>query len=438
MQQVQSSPYVNAQRRDYFLYVLTSRALVSVCDGLKPAGRRVLWTGRKAGKTKTATLAGATMPIHPHAQPDTVINTLTQPFNNNIPLFDGYGSFGTRLNPIACGAPRYTSVQVADFTHDVIFADMEIIPMQWNYDNTIEEPVHFLPLIPMCLINPSEGIAGGFASNILPRDFSDIVEAQIAHLQDKKKIKNPKVFFKPFNQEGVLIEGNKYLFKGEMTVVNTSTIKVTDLAFGIKHQSFVKHLDKLIDDQVIVDYLDNSKKSIDITIKMERKTLSDMTEEKLRKVIGIDNICNENFTLMDFDNKKVKISSAVPIIQEFTNWRLQYYVARYQRLKDLLEIQIQKYKDIITAIDKNVGGAARTIPSRQALIKHLESIKIVHTDYIADLPVYRFTEEEKKKTAEKMKEANEQIKQYNNLLKSEDERKLVYIDELKSILKKYK
>ena len=161
-----SSLYIEKERKDYSLYVMQSRAIPAVTDGLKAAGRRTLWIARNVGKTKTATLAGATLPIHPHATPESAINTLAAPYGNNIPLFKGYGAFGTMLDPTAYGAARYTSVATSKFTDDVMFKDIEIIPMMPNYDDTLEEPVRFLPLVPVALLNPAEGIAVGFATNI--------------------------------------------------------------------------------------------------------------------------------------------------------------------------------------------------------------------------------------------------------------------------------
>ena len=120
MTKAQSSPYIDEQRRSYFLYILQMRAIPAAADGLKAAGRRTLWTARDGSKFKTATLAGATMPIHPHASPDDAINTLAGVYDNNIPFFHGDGAFGTLLEPKAYGASRYTAVKVSKFTKDVI------------------------------------------------------------------------------------------------------------------------------------------------------------------------------------------------------------------------------------------------------------------------------------------------------------------------------
>ena len=89
------------------------------------------------------------------------------------------------------------------------------------------------------------------------------------------------------------------------------------------------------------------------------------------------------------------------------------------------------------AIKHNVGGIAKKVQSRSELKEFLAEIKIVNLDYIADLPVYRFTEDERLKVEEKLKEAYIQLDIYNDLLSSEEKRKKIYITELQEILNKY-
>ena len=107
-------------------------------------------------------------------------------------------------------------------------------------------------------------------------------------------------------------------------------------------------------------------------------------------------------------------------------------------LLEEVEKDIQKYKDIILAIKKNVGGLARKIKSRSELKELLLEFGIVYIDYIADLPIYRFTEEEKKKVEDKLKQANLLRTEYKRLLSSEKERRMIYVNELKDVLTKYK
>jgi DNA gyrase subunit A len=438
-----SSQYVNNERREYSLYVLQMRAIAAISDGLKAGGRRVLWTARNGQKFKSATLAGATMPIHPHASPEGAINTLAAPYGNNIPLLHGEGAFGTLLNPTAYGASRYTSVKISKFTKDVIFKDIEIVPMGENYDGTLEEPKHFLPLVPIVLLNPSEGIAVGFASTILPRDLEDIINSQVAYLSNKK-FEEMMTAFMPTDNIAVDwtedAKGNtRWIFEGAFKKINASTIQITKLPYGISHEKFTDKLLKLVeDDSTIVDFTDSSKDIFNIEVKFKRGAVDKTSKKDMLKQLNLINTVSENMNVLDFDGKRVLSTNYVEVIKLFCDWRLNFYKNRYERLAHLLHIDIQRYKDIIIAIKRNVSGTAKKIGSKSELKDFLKEIEIVHIDYITELPVYRFTEDEKNKVEDKLKAANIKMKEYKTLLSSEPERRKIYIQELRDVLRKYK
>lgn len=441
MRKSESSAYINEQRKQYALYVMQMRAIPGAADGLKAGGRRVLWKARDGKKVKSATLAGATMPIHPHAAPETAIDTLAAYYGNNIPLFKGYGAFGTLLKPTAYGASRYTSVQVSDFTQDVVFKDIEIVPMTENYDGTEMEPVHFLPIVPVSLINPSEGAAVGYATKILPRDLSDLILAQITHLKGGKKINTPMPKFNPISDVAIAAEqmekGVAYYFEGEYEQKDTSTLVITRLPYSQEHRIVIDKLEDLIEKQIVVDYTDKSKRSIDITVKFKRGFLKDAERADLLKMLGLAVRQIENLTVVDFTGKAVWNAEPVDFIRKFTTWRLQWYIKRYERLRDLLKADLQRYYDIRLAIRKNVSATARKTASRGELKDYLKELGIVNLDYIADFPIYRFTEEEYQKNEKRIEDAEKQLKEYEALLSSEDKRKNVYISELQEVLVKY-
>ncbi len=439
------SSYIEEQRKEYFLYTISSRAIPAITDGLKPSGRRTLWMGRNGDKYKTATLAGLTMPIHPHSLADDAINTLAAPFGNNIPLFTGIGAFGTMVVPNAYAASRYTSVKVSDFTKDVVFRDIEIIPMQPNYDDTLEEPKHFLPLVPIALLNPTFGIAGGFSCNILPRLLSDIITEQIKFLEkgDKAVIEDKLPHFTPihsiahFKYQDPKSGNMRFVFNGEYERINSSSIRITKLPYGAIHTKFIDNLAKLQDDYTIVEFDDFSKDQIDIVVRLPRGRVDKTTQADMIKLLGLINTESEIMNVLDFDGSSILNTSFPEVIKKFTSWRLGYYVQRYERLLMLLEEDIQRYKDVIVAIASNVGGVAKKTKSKGELVDFLVEIGIVNTDYIATLPVYRFTDEERIKTEIKLSEAYEKQKEYLTILTSEEKRRNIYILELKEVLKKH-
>lgn len=159
--------------KDYSKYVLYSRAIPSLIDGLKPSQRKILYTATKVAKTsriKTASLAGAVIEKanyhHGDASLNDAINKMAQTFNNNLPLLSGEGSFGSRLVQEAAAA-RYTFVRLND-NFNKYFVDTDILLA--GEDPEDPEPRFYLPTIPWVLVNGISGIAVGFATEIQPRN----------------------------------------------------------------------------------------------------------------------------------------------------------------------------------------------------------------------------------------------------------------------------
>lgn len=441
-QKIIPSEYIENERRDYAIYVLQHRAIPSIADGFKAATRRILWTARSGDKWKTATLAGATMSIHPHGAPDGAANTLAAPYGNNIPILTGIGNFGTLVIPNQYAASRYTSVKVSEFAKDAVLVDMPIIPMIDNYDGTLEEPKHFLPLIPIVLLNPQDGVAIGFASSILPRSLNDIINSQLEYLKSKKIPQNVFPYFKPIDNKAIAEELNrqgnpKWIFEGEYEIIGTNTIRITKIPYGVYFDDFIEKLISLEENEEIASFKDMTKEKYCIEVKFKKGyNLSENRDEIISK-LNLRNAVSENMVVLDFDGENVLQTNYSDIIQKFTDWRLVWYSLRYQRLKRLIEEDIQRFRDIITAINKNVGGVAKKIKDKAELIEFLESIKIVNLEYIASLPVYRFTEDEKFSVEKKIEESLKKLAEYNEILDDPDRRVKIYMDELKEIKKKY-
>lgn len=199
----------------------------------------------------------------------------------------------------------------------------------------------------------------------------------------------------------------------------------------------VKSIHQLIESDVVVDYTDKSKDTINITVKFRRGHLDGMHPNDILKSLGLLVRQIENLNVLSFDGSHILPIEPVEFIRKFTDWRLGWYVNRYERLRDLIKLDLQRYYDIRTAIKNNVSSLARKIQSRSALKMQLEVFGIVNLDYIADLPVYRFTEEERIKNEERIKEAEATLQEYLYLLASEDKRRKVYISELQEVLTKY-
>ena len=174
-------------KEDYLAYsmaVLVGRAIPSLTDGLKPAQRRVLtamkWLGLKPeGKyMKSARVEGETMgKLHPHGGAYSVMVTLAAPWNNNLPLIDGQGNWGSSVDGAA--ASRYTEARLTSFSWDALLDDSDTWQTVPNYDGSLEEPIELNAKVPTVLLNGQDGIGVGFATRIPPHSLRDICDAVI-------------------------------------------------------------------------------------------------------------------------------------------------------------------------------------------------------------------------------------------------------------------
>lgn len=438
-----SSEFIKQQRREFALYTITQRAIPYAADGLTASVRRNIWKARSGRQFKTETLAGITMSIHPHSATSDAISNAAAYYENNMPLFAGEGAFGTRLDPENHGAPRYTKVAISEFCKDVVLVDMDIVPMVDNYDHTEMEPAHFLPLVPIGLINPSEGIAIGYKASMAPRHPEAIIEAQIAVLQSKKINEDSLTpTFLPMDSiAGDYKEtpkGRTYYFYGSIERINTSEVKILNIPYGIKHADVALKLDEMWDNGTIHSYVDTSAEFVDIVVKYPRGALKDKTDIAIIRELGLVGSVSEIPYYVHFDGNTIVSENPAQAIEHFTNWRLGWYLNRYQRQYHDQQTSLTKLYDVQKAIVGKLEQKVRKFKTRSDMKAEIVKLDITNVDYIADLPVYRFTEEEYAKNENSIAEAESNLKRLQDLIDNEDLRKKQFISELKTVLKNVK
>ncbi len=176
---------------DYAMSVIMSRALPDVRDGLKPVHRRIIWDMDQQGfrpnrsHVKCARVTGDTMAkYHPHGNTaiyDALVR-MAQPFSLRHPLIDFHGNYGSP--DFGAAAERYTECRLHPLAMQMLAdIDEETVDMVANYDNTTEEPAVLPARFPNLLVNGSQGIAVGMATNIPPHNLGEVIDAAI-HLID--------------------------------------------------------------------------------------------------------------------------------------------------------------------------------------------------------------------------------------------------------------
>ncbi len=178
---------------DYAMSVIVARALPDVRDGLKPVHRRILYTMGEMGLSATssfrkcAAIVGEVMgKLHPHGDAaiyDALVR-LAQHFSMRYPLIDGQGNFGS-VDGDSAAAMRYTEARLTAIAAEML-ADIDRATVDFadNYDGQHREPTILPAKLPNLLINGSSGIAVGMATNIPPHHLGEIVDAEIALIDD--------------------------------------------------------------------------------------------------------------------------------------------------------------------------------------------------------------------------------------------------------------
>ena len=171
---------------DYSMSVIVSRALPDVRDGLKPVHRRILYTMHERGNDpshpyrKSADTVGAVLgSYHPHGDAsvyDAMVR-LAQDFSLRYPLVDGQGNFGS-VDGDPPAAYRYTEARMSRMAVEML-TDIEKDTIDWdpNFDETKKEPSVLPCRFPNLLVNGSQGIAVGMATNIAPHNLTEAIEA---------------------------------------------------------------------------------------------------------------------------------------------------------------------------------------------------------------------------------------------------------------------
>ena len=174
---------VNRSFLDYASYVIRDRAIPNLADGLKPVQRRILWAlhDKDDGRfIKVANVVGHAMQYHPHG--DASIGDALVVLANKRYLIEGQGNFGNVFTGDVAAAPRYIECRLTELARKEVFND-EITELVPSYDGRNKEPVALPSKLPLLLMLGTEGIAVGMASRILPHNFPELLEAQIAILK---------------------------------------------------------------------------------------------------------------------------------------------------------------------------------------------------------------------------------------------------------------
>ncbi len=271
---------MSAHFMEYASYVIKDRAIPHINDGLKPVQRRILhslWEMDDGKFHKVANVVGNTMKYHPHG--DASINNALVHLANKEFFIDRQGNFGNIFTGDSASAARYIECRLSPLAREVLF-NPDITEFIDSYDGRNQEPVTLPAKVPVLLMLGTEGIAVGMATKILPHNFSELLNAQIAILKNKTFTLYPD-----FQQGGIMdvseyADGNgKIRLRAKIDAQDQKTLIINQIPATTTTESLISSIEDAVNKGKIkiAAVNDYTAEGVEIAIDLPRNIYADQT-----------------------------------------------------------------------------------------------------------------------------------------------------------------
>lgn len=369
---------------EYTSYVIKERAIPAIEDGLKPVQRRLLQTlhNMDDGRYhKVANVVGETMKLHPHGDAS-IFAALVNLANKGF-LIDRQGNFGNIYTGDQASAARYIECRLSPLALEVMF-NKDLTEYVESYDGRTTEPVSLPAKIPLLLLQGAEGIAVGMATRILPHNFRELLQAQIAILTEQDF-----EIFPDFPQKGLIDitdydQGNgKVRCRARIREKNEKTITITEIPYGTTTTSLIDSIEKAAKSGKIkiMSISDYTAEEVEIEIKLPRNIYAKDTIKALYAFTDCEVPLNTNLTLIRGDFPETSTVDEVlrfnteKLVDDLTR-ELEIELSRlsqrlHARLLDQIFIEERLYKEIeeVTTYERVVSTVDESL---KPYIKRLE------------------------------------------------------------------
>jgi len=476
---------------DYSMSVIIGRALPDVRDGLKPVHRRILYTLHEMGLqynkkySKCAKVVGQAMGVyHPHGDSaiyDTMVR-LAQPFSLRYPLIDGQGNFGS-VDGDPPAAMRYTECRMMRIASELLAdIDMETVDFTPNYDESTFEPTVLPTRIPNLIVNGSNGIAVGMATNIPPHNLTEVVNATI------EMINNPhaglidvlKHVHGPDFPTGGFLYGRsgiaqaystgrgKFLIRAKVSTENLTKEKqaiiVSEIPYQVNKMKLIERIAELYHEKVIDDITDvrdeSDRDGMRIVIELRRGAEAQIVLNQLYKFTQMQESFSMIFlAVVNGQPRELPLHVA---IQHFIDHRVDVvrrrtaFLLRKAREREHI---LEGYKIALDNLDrviKIIRGSGSRAEARENLRTWSLSTEIVinldkdttnlnvapgmsyrQIDAVLELQLYRLTQLSIDELLKELAAVRENIAEYESILGSEKKLRGVIVKELEDVRKQY-
>ncbi|PYX01678.1 MAG: DNA gyrase subunit A [Acidobacteria bacterium] len=476
---------------DYSMSVIIGRALPDVRDGLKPVHRRILYAMHDMGLmhnrrfVKCAGVVGELLKkYHPHGDSavyDALVR-LAQPWSMRYPLVDGQGNFGS-VDGDPPAAYRYTECRMTRIAEEMLLdIDKDAVDVVPNFDGETVEPVVLPTRTPNLLINGSNGIAVGMATNIPPHNLTEIVDATIALVNNPtaqlaeilKFVQGPDfptagiIHGKSGIFEAYRTGRGRFVMRAKAAIENLTkdrqAIVVTEIPYQVNKAKLVERMAQLVNDKVIEDISDirdeSDRDGMRIVVELKRGGESQLVLNQLFKHTAMQ----ESFSmiLLAVVNGQPRELGLIPTIKCFIDHRVDVVRRRtaylLQKAKDrehILEgylVALDHLDNVITII----RASANRGDARENLVAYFGGKKIdinttgrapkpnaespftaIQADAILELQLHRLTKLSIDEISKELASTRDNIAEYESILGSEKKLRGVIIKELEEVKKQY-
>ncbi len=456
---------------DYSMSVIVARALPDVRDGLKPVHRRVLFGMSNLGVTysggvkKSARIVGDVLgKYHPHGDSSVydAMARLAQPWNLRYLLVHGQGNFGSiDGDPVA--AMRYTEAKLQKLAEEVLAdLDKDTVDFKPNFDESLQEPTVLPAKAPLLLMNGSNGIAVGMATNMAPHNLSECCDAICAYIDNPdidtdglmQYIKGPD-----FPTGGIIqgLRGIRDAFETgrgrivirsktniEVSSSGRETIVVTEIPYTINKRELIERIAELVETKKLegISYIndESDRHGMRIVIKLKQGAPSSVVLNNLFKLTPLQSSFSvNNIALVDGRPKQLNLKQLIKyfvrhrheVVVRRTRFELNKALKRAHILEGLL-----KALDIIDEIIALIRASRSVVDARDGLVAQF-GFTVEQADAIVEMRLRQLTGLERDKLQAEYDELEKLIAYYQQVLGSEEMQLGIIKDELRELKEKY-
>lgn len=450
---VEVGKHLNEAMMGMAAYSLLQRAIPDLRDGFKPVNRRIIssmYINKTINFTKSATVEGRVMQLHPHGGSYGSIVGLVQKDRQTLPFLVGKGSWGQYTSKDhTAAAGRYTEVKLGknalEITKELKEKSVNLIP---NYDGTQFIPEVLPVTYPTILTQAQDGMAIGFASAILPYNLLELREA-IEKIYNNKEI---GILYPDFATGGIILKDDlaaKEIMetgRGSIKIrakieVDENRLIINELPYSIKREAVI---DKIVDLsragklKEIIDVRDGTSfKGMKIVIKVRKNVNMQELIAKLYYLTPLETSVSANMNVLF--NSYPMVVGTKKMLHEWISWRESIILISFENKLQLLKKDLHLV-DGISKIFKSIDEVINII--RFEKDKEINEKLILNfnldeqqADFISKLPVRSFNEDKLKKQIDEIENRQREIKELEKNIKDENFIKKELLDRMDNSIK---